>query len=70
MKDDGVRLMPVDLEEWTAFHKTFCEFLDREDVKYEILTADIAAHEERVGFVLKKWEERWKMRPQPRSLPA
>ncbi|KAL2164902.1 hypothetical protein VTH06DRAFT_198 [Thermothelomyces fergusii] len=67
LKDDGVRLMPVDLEEWTGFHRTFCEFLDGEGVPYEVLSADIGAHEERVDFVVKRWEERWRKKPQRNS---
>ncbi|KAL2177637.1 AAA domain-containing protein [Thermothelomyces heterothallicus CBS 202.75] len=65
LKDDGVRLMPVDLEEWVGFHRGFCEFLDGEGVRYEVLTADVATHEERVDFVLKRWEECWRKRTRP-----
>lgn len=59
LTDDGVRLMPVDLDEWVGFHRLFCEFLDREGVGYAVLPAELARHEERVAFVLARWREKW-----------
>jgi hypothetical protein len=41
LANDGVRLMPRDLEEWVGFHRLFCGFLDEEGVPYEVLPAEI-----------------------------
>ncbi|KAH6856103.1 hypothetical protein B0I37DRAFT_366569 [Chaetomium sp. MPI-CAGE-AT-0009] len=58
LRDDGVRLMPEDVEEWVGFHGAFCRFLEAEGVPYEVLDARVGGHEERVRFVLEKWRER------------
>jgi predicted ATPase len=62
LSDDGVRLMPGDLEEWVGFHRVFCEFLEGEGVRYEVLGAEVSGVEERVEFVLGRWRERWRER--------
>ncbi|KAK4044074.1 AAA domain-containing protein [Parachaetomium inaequale] len=62
LTDDGVRLMPEDLEEWVGFHRVFCEFLEGEGVRCEVLSAEVSGHEERVEFVLGRWRERWRER--------
>ncbi|KAK3294347.1 uncharacterized protein B0H64DRAFT_433528 [Chaetomium fimeti] len=58
LRDDGVRLMPEDVEEWVGFHGVFCRFLEAEGVPYEVLDARVGGHEERVRFVLERWRER------------
>ncbi|GAB1319469.1 hypothetical protein MFIFM68171_09679 [Madurella fahalii] len=56
LTDDGVRLMPEDLDEWVGFHGTFCGFLEGEGVRFEVLPAGVTGREERVGFVLDRWK--------------
>ncbi|EAQ87611.1 predicted protein [Chaetomium globosum CBS 148.51] len=35
--DDGVRLMPEDVDEWAGFHAAFCRMLEAEAVPYVVL---------------------------------
>ncbi|KAK3903256.1 AAA domain-containing protein [Staphylotrichum tortipilum] len=60
LRDDGVRLMPEDVEEWVGFHEMFCQFLEGEGVEFEVLPAGVGGHGERVGFVVERWMGRWK----------
>ncbi|ORY59518.1 AAA domain-containing protein [Pseudomassariella vexata] len=53
--DDGVRLMPSG-EEWMETHRDFCQVLKSAGLKYEILPWRIGIMDERVKFVLSKWE--------------
>lgn len=62
LRDDGVRLMPVDLGEWVGFHGLFCGFLEGEGVRFEVLSAEVGGLEERVRFVLERWRGRWRER--------
>lgn len=55
LADDGVRMMPENVEEWTGFHEMFCRFLEGEGVGFEVLPAGVAGHGERVRFVLDRW---------------
>ncbi|KAI1386232.1 AAA domain-containing protein [Hypoxylon trugodes] len=57
LKDDGVRLMPKDIEDWTYFHDIFCESLDEMGLQYENLPARMNDTEDRTRFVITKWEE-------------
>jgi nicotinamide riboside kinase len=50
--DDGTRLMPVDRNEWSQLHLTFCEFLERLDIKYTIVSKDVLDIKERVNVVV------------------
>jgi len=52
LTDDGVRLMPLDKEEWVAFHVLFCEFLNTLGLAYTVLPARLMDIWERVSFVL------------------
>ena len=56
LKDDGVRLMPRDREDWIAFHELFCGMLDKAGLSYHILPATMTDLSERVNFVLSKWQ--------------
>lgn len=55
LMDDGVRLMPEDVDDWIAMHKMFCNFLEEQGIGYTVLSAGIGNHQERVGFVLQQW---------------
>ncbi|RPA82104.1 hypothetical protein BJ508DRAFT_414357 [Ascobolus immersus RN42] len=50
--DDGVRLMPVDAEEWKALHDQFVKVLGEEGIPHTVLPKEVVALEERVDFVL------------------
>lgn len=54
LQDDGVRLMPLDRNEWTSFHKLFCNALDQLGMPYTVLPANLIDLSERVDFVLSK----------------
>ncbi|PKS11170.1 hypothetical protein jhhlp_002931 [Lomentospora prolificans] len=58
LRDDGVRLMPEDQNDWVHFHSMFCETLDEVGLEYCVLPADIEDISERVGFVIAKWVRR------------
>ena len=34
LKDDGVRLMPADIDEWKAFHDLFCGVLSQMGLEF------------------------------------
>lgn len=53
LTDDGVRMMPLDKQEWAAFHVLFCEFLDRLGLPYTILPASLLDLRARVSSVLR-----------------
>jgi nicotinamide riboside kinase len=50
--DDGVRLMPLDQDEWIGFHVLFCSVLDRLELPYIVLPAQVEDLQERVQYVL------------------
>lgn len=54
--DDGTRLMPVDKEEWMAFHHTFCEVLEDAQIPYVVIQNTLAGRKERVDFAYRQWE--------------
>ncbi|KAI0877087.1 AAA domain-containing protein [Hypoxylon argillaceum] len=58
--DDGVRLMPLDGAEWWQTHAEFCTALADVGLEYHILPSGVGSTEERVQFVLARWEERRK----------
>lgn len=62
LKDDGVRLMPRDREDWIAFHELFCGMLDKAGLLYHILPVTMTDLSERVNFVLSKWQHRMRCR--------
>ncbi|KAK1763799.1 AAA domain-containing protein [Phialemonium atrogriseum] len=57
LKDDGVRLMPEDQEDWLQFHRMFCTLLDESRLPYCVLPCNIHSLSERAQFVLSKWHE-------------
>ena len=56
LKDDGVRLTPESKKDWIGFHQLFCGYLDELGLNYEALPCNVASLDERVAFVLAKWE--------------
>ena len=57
LKDDGVRLMPVDLTEWLEIHQSFCAHLEEANIGFCILSANKTSTSDRVGFVVDQWKE-------------
>lgn len=55
LKDDGVRLMPLDWEEWSEIHRSFCAHLEDARIEFYVLCADKAAISDRVSFVTEQW---------------
>ena len=53
--DDGVRLMPEDKADWTAFHDIFCSSLNEAGLDYAVLPCKMKDIAERVKFVLGCW---------------
>jgi nicotinamide riboside kinase len=49
--DDGVRLMPVDMEEWTRIDAAFRDLLQKRGIGYSIISKDMADIGTRVGYV-------------------
>jgi len=62
LSDDGVRLMPENVEEWNAFHELFCGLLEREGVSYVVLPRDVGSVAERLRFVLERYSELCRLR--------
>ncbi|KAL8743404.1 MAG: hypothetical protein Q9190_004238 [Brigantiaea leucoxantha] len=58
LTDDGVRLMPKDNQSWIELHDLFCESLDLVGLEYVVLSRHVIHLNERVDFVVRKWEER------------
>ncbi|VBB82157.1 Putative protein of unknown function [Podospora comata] len=56
LADDGVRLIPEDVDDWIAMHRVFCEFLQDQEMNFQVLPAWVGDHEERVEFVLQCWD--------------
>ncbi|KAK4196114.1 AAA domain-containing protein [Triangularia verruculosa] len=56
LMDDGVRLMPEDVDDWIAMHKMFCKFFKEQGIKYDVLSAGVGDHQERVDYVLQSWQ--------------
>ncbi|KAK0648561.1 AAA domain-containing protein [Cercophora newfieldiana] len=48
LRDDGVRLMPANTEEWGEFHELFCALLRREGLAFVTLSRAISDISERV----------------------
>ncbi|KAI0532939.1 AAA domain-containing protein [Xylaria digitata] len=55
--DDGIRLMPLDTREWSQLHKEFCLALADVSLRHHVLPSHIRNTDERVQFVLARWEE-------------
>jgi nicotinamide riboside kinase len=51
LKDDGIRLMPNDADEWTRIDDTFRSLLEEREIRYSVLPKDLADLGERVDFV-------------------
>ena len=58
LTDDGVRLMPKDNQSWIELHNLFCRSLDLVGLEYVVLSRHVVHLNERVDFVVRKWEER------------
>ncbi|KAJ2987431.1 hypothetical protein NUW58_g4510 [Xylaria curta] len=58
LRDDGVRLMPLDKTEWRQLHAEFCSALAGFGLEYHILPSSVGDRDERVQFVLERWEEK------------
>ncbi|KAK4216878.1 AAA domain-containing protein [Rhypophila decipiens] len=56
--DDGVRLMPKNMDEWITFHRLFCQFLDKQSLRYVVLPRHMVDIQKRVDFVLSEWRKR------------
>ena len=54
--DDGVRLLPSNRAAWMEVHELFCKTLDDLNLKYILLPSILRNVNERVEFVLKRWE--------------
>ncbi|KAF2971414.1 hypothetical protein GQX73_g2140 [Xylaria multiplex] len=57
LTDDGIRLMPLDTTEWSQLHKEFCLALADIGLGHHVLPSRIRNTDERVQFVLDKWEQ-------------
>jgi nicotinamide riboside kinase len=55
--DDGVRLMPKDMEEWTRVDGTFRHLLETRGIGYSVISQEMVDLEERVKFVRKISED-------------
>lgn len=58
LTDDGVRLMPANMDEWKAFHELFCRMLSRMALDSVVLSSSVADLGDQVKFVLENMEGR------------
>ena len=57
LSDDGTRLMPKSMVEWTEIHEMFCRRLETLKLNFHVLPKQITALTDRRDFVLSKWEQ-------------
>ncbi|KAI1426251.1 AAA domain-containing protein [Xylaria sp. FL1777] len=57
LADDGVRLIPLDSEEWEQLDTEFCLTLADAGLQHHTLPSQMRNTDERVQFVLTRWEE-------------
>ncbi|KAI3338376.1 AAA domain-containing protein [Ustulina deusta] len=57
LTDDGVRLIPLDSTEWSQLDTEFCLALTDVGIKHHILPIRMRNTDERVQFVLARWEK-------------
>jgi nicotinamide riboside kinase len=57
LKDDGVRLMPMDLNEWFEIHQSFRAHLEDAKIQFCVLSADKTSTSDRVEFVADQWKK-------------
>lgn len=55
--DDGVRLMPVHLQEWREMHQVFCQLLESHGIPYSVLPSSLLSLPARVDLVLEWWKQ-------------
>jgi len=55
LRNDGVRLMPTDLEEWERLNGVFCGLLE-EEVPYVALPTTLGRLGDRVEFAVTRWK--------------
>jgi predicted ATPase len=52
LRDDGVRLMPIDVDEWNSLHLSFCESLQELDIGFTVVPKEMTDIDERVRLAL------------------
>lgn len=51
LKDDGIRLMPTDAEEWTRIDDAFRKLLDARGIPYSVISKDVMELQKRMKLV-------------------
>ncbi|KAI1179712.1 AAA domain-containing protein [Nemania sp. FL0916] len=54
--DDGVRLMPLDQEEWDKTQAEFYQVLKESGLRYHVMPKEFKTTEERVAYAAQLWE--------------
>jgi len=52
LRDDGVRLMPLDIDEWKSLHQSFCQILRQLDIAFKVVPKEMTDIHERVKLAL------------------
>lgn len=52
LRDDGVRLMPNDIDEWNSLHLSFCKSLQELDIEFTVVPKEMTDIDERVRLAL------------------
>jgi hypothetical protein len=55
LSNDGVRLMPLDGEDWQRYHEMFCSRLEALNIEYYVVPSAMSDLRERVSYVWCKW---------------
>jgi hypothetical protein len=63
--DDGVRLMPDDMDEWMRVHREFCDTLQDYGLSYHVVGDRIRDLTQRREFVVSKWLDSFKDQAKP-----
>lgn len=57
LKDDGIRKMPTDLEQWKSFYKCFLEFMRKQNIPFKIIPSCVTNISHRRNLVM-EWLNR------------
>lgn len=57
LKDDGVRLMPENRNDWMELHNKFCDFMVERGIPFVVLPNTTTDIESRVEFVVSIWRQ-------------
>lgn len=52
LKDDGIRKMPIDLNDWKLFYQTYMKFMIDQDIPFNIIPSNVTDISDRMDLVI------------------